>query len=73
MLIDVGTISLRALLIAGLAGHGLTPEQVTDVILTHAHHDHAINWVLFPEAHIWIGGAELDWSTTIWRRRPGLN
>jgi len=70
-LIDVGTFSHRALLIAGLARHGLSPEQVTDVILTHAHHDHAINWVLFPEARIWIGDAELDWSVKEpWGRTP---
>jgi glyoxylase-like metal-dependent hydrolase (beta-lactamase superfamily II) len=43
-LIDVGTFSHRASLISGLEKHGLVPAQVTDVILTHAHHDHAINW-----------------------------
>ena len=70
-LIDVGTFSHRALLIAGLARHGLTPEQVTDVILTHAHHDHAINWVLFDHARIWIGDAELDWAVAEpWGRTP---
>lgn len=70
-LIDVGTFSHRALLIAALARHGLTPEQVTDVILTHAHHDHAINWVLFDHARIWIGDAELDWAVNEpWGRTP---
>lgn len=70
-LIDVGTFSHRALLIAGLARHGLAPEQVTDVVLTHAHHDHAINWVLFPEAKVWIGGHELAWATAEpWGRTP---
>lgn len=70
-LIDVGTFSHRALLIAGLARHGLTPEQVTDVVLTHAHHDHAINWVLFSEARVWIGAAEMDWVVgEPWGRTP---
>jgi N-acyl homoserine lactone hydrolase len=61
-LIDVGTFGHRALLIKGLAARGLTPDDVTDVLLTHAHHDHAINWVLFPKARIVIGGDELAWS-----------
>jgi N-acyl homoserine lactone hydrolase len=61
-LIDCGTFSHRANLIAGLQRHGLTPADVTDVVLTHSHHDHSINWVLFPRATIWIGGDELDWS-----------
>lgn len=61
-LIDVGTFSHRTNLISGLAARGLAPGDVTDVILTHSHHDHSINWVLFPRANIWIGGEELDWS-----------
>jgi N-acyl homoserine lactone hydrolase len=61
-LVDVGTFGHRSLLIAGLAARGLTPDDVTDVLLTHAHHDHAINWVLFPKARIVIGGDELAWS-----------
>jgi len=61
-LIDVGTFSHRANLIRGLKTRGLKPTDVTDVILTHSHHDHAINWVLFPDATIWIGSHELDWS-----------
>ncbi len=40
-LIDVGTFSHRANLIRGLKAHGLKPTDVTDVILTHSHHDHA--------------------------------
>jgi N-acyl homoserine lactone hydrolase len=61
-LIDCGTFSHRSNLIDGLKRHGLTPAEVTDVVLTHSHHDHAINWVLFPAASIWIGSEELDWS-----------
>jgi len=54
-LIDVGTFAHRSLLIEGLAARGLKPDDVTDVLLTHAHHDHAINWVLFAKARIVIG------------------
>lgn len=70
-LIDVGTFSHRDNLLNGLARHGLQPEDVTDVILTHSHHDHSINFVLFPAAAIWIGGHELDWSVQEpWGRTP---
>ena len=61
-LIDAGTFSHRANLIQGLARRGLTPADITDVVLTHSHHDHAINWVLFAHARIVIGALELDWS-----------
>ena len=49
-LIDVGSFGVRGTLIAKLADHGLSPESVTDVILTHSHYDHAINWTLFAHA-----------------------
>lgn len=61
-LIDVGSFGQRQLLIDGLAAHGLTPGDVTDVLLTHSHWDHSVNWVMFPAARIVIGGDELDWS-----------
>ena len=61
-LVDVGTFGMRNLLIAGLERRGLKPADVTDVILTHSHHDHSINWVLFPHARIVIGAVELAWS-----------
>ena len=61
-LVDVGTFGMRNLLIAGLKRRGLVPADVTDVILTHSHHDHSINWVLFSHARIVIGAVELAWS-----------
>jgi glyoxylase-like metal-dependent hydrolase (beta-lactamase superfamily II) len=61
-LIDTGPMGMRKLLIDRLRGHGLGPADVTDVLLTHSHHDHTINWVLFPNARIAIGGRELAWS-----------
>ena len=63
-LVDVGTFGMRNLLLAGLARRGLKPADVTDVILTHSHHDHSINWTVFAHARIVIGGVELAWSVT---------
>jgi glyoxylase-like metal-dependent hydrolase (beta-lactamase superfamily II) len=47
---------------SGLAERGLKPEDVTDVILTHAHWDHSINWVMFPKARVHIGAEEMAWA-----------
>ena len=70
-LVDVGTFGMRNLLIDGLARRGLQPADVTDVILTHSHHDHSINWTLFAHARIVIGAVELAWSLQEpWGRTP---
>jgi N-acyl homoserine lactone hydrolase len=61
-LIDAGTFAHRHTLIEQLKKRGLTPRDVTDVMLTHSHHDHAINWTLFHRSRIVIGAQELDWS-----------
>ncbi len=61
-LVDVGSFGIRGPLIAHLAAHGLAPRDVTDVILTHSHFDHSVNWTLFGHARIVIGALELDWS-----------
>ncbi len=61
-LIDVGCFGQRDLILKGLARVGLTPADVTDVILSHAHWDHSVNWVMFPKARVVIGESELAWS-----------
>src|SRR6516165_10867359 len=45
-----------------LARLSIHPEQVTDVIITHMHSDHAEGADLFPKAQIWIQKAEYDQS-----------
>jgi glyoxylase-like metal-dependent hydrolase (beta-lactamase superfamily II) len=40
---------------------GLKPEDITDVIITHMHWDHADGVDLFPNAHIWIQKDELEY------------
>lgn len=61
-LVDVGGFGQRLLLIDRLGERGLEPGQVTDVLLTHSHFDHAINWLLFKQAAIVIGREELRWA-----------
>ncbi|MBL4721221.1 MAG: MBL fold metallo-hydrolase [Alphaproteobacteria bacterium] len=61
-LLDVGSFGQRFLLQEQLAARGLTPGDVTDVLLTHSHYDHSVNWTLFKHANIVIGRDELAWS-----------
>jgi glyoxylase-like metal-dependent hydrolase (beta-lactamase superfamily II) len=60
--VDVGSFSQRGIIQQSLASRGLTPDDVTDVLLTHSHWDHSLNWVMFPKARIAIGTKELAWS-----------
>ena len=62
VLIDTGAFGQRQLVIDRLAAHGLTPADVTDVVLTHSHWDHSVNWVMFPNARVLIDADELAWS-----------
>jgi N-acyl homoserine lactone hydrolase len=62
ILIDAGNFGMRRLLIERLAEHGLKAADVTDVILTHAHYDHSINWPMFGAARMAIGRQELAWA-----------
>jgi glyoxylase-like metal-dependent hydrolase (beta-lactamase superfamily II) len=42
------------------AGLGIAPDQVTDIIVSHIHWDHADGLDLFPKAHIWLQKAEYE-------------
>ena len=63
ILIDVGAFSIRPEFARQLKAAECAPESVTDVILTHAHWDHSVNYTLFPNAAVWIGKVEMDWAT----------
>ena len=62
VLVDTGGFGMRAMLIKRLAGYGIKPADITDLLLTHSHYDHSVNWTMFPNARIVIGAAELAWS-----------
>lgn len=44
-----------------LAGLGLKPEDITDIVITHMHWDHADGIALFPKARIWVQKEELEY------------
>ena len=53
-----------------IAPLGLTAGQVTDILLTHMHWDHAGGIDLFPNARIWIQKEEYDYYTSdAWQSR----
>src|SRR5882672_10767373 len=62
ILIDVGTFGIRRVLEKQLQAHGVAARDVTDVVLTHAHYDHSVNFILFSEATVWIGREEMAWA-----------
>jgi N-acyl homoserine lactone hydrolase len=66
--IDTGNMSMRTMLIKRFAGRGVKPADITDLLLTHSHHDHS---TMFPKARIVIGADELAWSLTVpWGETP---
>lgn len=62
VLIDAGQPAYIPLIHDGLARLGLTPGDVTDVLLTHMHWDHVANFTMFPNATTWVGEKELSWA-----------
>jgi glyoxylase-like metal-dependent hydrolase (beta-lactamase superfamily II) len=70
ILVDVGAFGVRHLLGQHLGRCGVAAADITDVVLTHAHYDHAVNFTLFPNAQVWIGEEELAWAAA---QPPGFN
>ncbi|MDX5382006.1 MAG: N-acyl homoserine lactonase family protein [Rhodobacterales bacterium] len=49
--------------VAALAPFGITPAEVTDIIVTHLHYDHAGGLHLFPNARLHLQAAEMAYAT----------
>jgi glyoxylase-like metal-dependent hydrolase (beta-lactamase superfamily II) len=53
-----------------LAQLGLKPEEITDVVITHMHWDHADGMDLFPRARIWLQKDEYVYYTSeAWQQK----
>ena len=53
-----------------VAAAGVKPEEITDVIISHAHWDHAGGVDLFPKATVWIQKDEYTYYTgEAWQQR----
>ena len=62
VLVDAGNFGMRGLLQEKLADYGLSPVDITNVLLTHSHYDHSVNWTMFPNAQIHLSKVEIDWA-----------
>lgn len=61
-LVDAGNFGMRKIILEQLARRGLKPADVTDLLLTHSHYDHSVNWTLFRDARIVVGAVEMEWA-----------
>jgi glyoxylase-like metal-dependent hydrolase (beta-lactamase superfamily II) len=53
-----------------IARVGLKPEDITDIVITHMHWDHADGMDLFPKAKIWLQKDELEYyAGSAWQSR----
>ncbi len=61
-ILDTGAFGARQLLLDGLLQHGLQPADVTDLLLSHLHFDHVVNWPMFAQARMVCGAQEMAWA-----------
>lgn len=59
-LVDPGLIMQGGALIGALEAHGVNPNEVGDVILTHLHFDHAEGLAAWPQRRTYAHRLELD-------------
>jgi glyoxylase-like metal-dependent hydrolase (beta-lactamase superfamily II) len=52
VVVDPGLAPSQDSILEPLRGHGLAPEDVTDVAISHHHPDHTLNVALFPRARV---------------------
>lgn len=52
IVVDPGMVADRAMITEPLRELGVTPDQVTHVVLSHHHPDHSLNAALFPNAEV---------------------
>lgn len=65
MVLDTGGFGARRIINKGLAALGLGTGDVTDLLITHLHHDHMINWPMFTRATIHVPRAEMAWALSL--------
>lgn len=68
VVVDPGMVSSRSAILDPISALGHTPEEVTDVVISHHHPDHTINIALFPNARV-----HDHWATyedDLWTSRP---
>lgn len=67
LVVDPGMVPTRAAILDPLAALGLSPADVTDVVLSHHHPDHTVNVALFGE--IPVHDVQAIYQQDRWTRR----
>jgi glyoxylase-like metal-dependent hydrolase (beta-lactamase superfamily II) len=52
VIVDPGMVPSRAAILDPLATLGVSPEEVTDIVISHHHPDHTLNIAIFPEVTV---------------------
>src|SRR5260370_7041738 len=65
ILFDCGPYRVRRTLVEALAAHGLAPEQVDTVFVSHLHWDHIENIDLFRHAEILVPRLEYEYASDV--------
>jgi glyoxylase-like metal-dependent hydrolase (beta-lactamase superfamily II) len=68
VIIDPGMVASRSSILDPLAALGVSPEEVTDVVISHHHPDHTVNVALFPRARLHDHWA--IYRDDVWTDRP---
>ena len=68
VVIDPGMVASRSAILDPLAALAVSPDQVTDVVLSHHHPDHTINIALFEHARVHDFWA--IYKDDVWEDRP---
>jgi N-acyl homoserine lactone hydrolase len=64
ILFDTGPFRVRPMLLAALEEHGLSPQDIDTVFLTHLHWDHVENLDLFAHAEILTPRIEFEYAAS---------
>jgi N-acyl homoserine lactone hydrolase len=65
ILFDAGAYRVRGALIAALKSHGLAPDDIDVVYMSHLHWDHVENVDLFRNADIYVSRKEYEYTASI--------
>jgi len=68
IVVDPGMVPSRSAILDPLKMVGLSPEDVTDVVLSHHHPDHTVNVALFGEVP--VHDVQAVYQRDSWTRRP---
>lgn len=68
IVVDPGMVPERAAILEPLADLKVSPDEVTDVVLSHHHPDHTVNIALFGEVP--VHDFQAVYTGDVWERRP---